>query len=456
MSSRTFSASTVFLLLILCLVACAGVSEVGGQATPEAVSTPTVAAGAAATIAPTSTPLFGEFVETRMPEPTVTPGPVARAVESMVTRVGLAWTRVLGLTIPQWVTVGTSLLSVLVAYLFGTLLIRRLLPALVRRTSGELDDLLLAGVGSHLRWLVVFITSDLVVRSWSFLSAEFKQLLGDAVFVLALIVGASALWIAINVTGRWYHERARRAEREKELAPVITLLSRLARLLLAATGLYVFLSHFGINVTALAAAVGIVALVLSLGARDTIADAISGLIILIDQPFRVGDRIQVENVGTWGEVLDIGLRTTRIRTWRNSEVIVPNARIGQNQVVNYSYPDPRYLLVESVHVAYGTDVETARQVMVDAVRQVEGVVPDKPVTARYDRMGDSSMGFSVEYWVESIAEERPVSDRVNAALQRALDAAGIKMPYPTQNVNFQVEPETVTRLSQAFREPRPE
>jgi small-conductance mechanosensitive channel len=85
------------------------------------------------------------------------------------------------------------------------------------------------------------------------------------------------------------------------------------------------------------------------------------------------------------------------------------------------------------------------------VRQVEGVVPDKPVTARYDRMGDSSMGFSVEYWVESIAEERPVSDRVNAALQQALDAAGIEMPYPTQNVNFQVEPETVSRLSQAFR-----
>jgi hypothetical protein len=177
MSSRAFSAGAVFLLLILCLVACAGVSEVGGQATPEAVSTPTVAASAAATTAPTSTPLFGEFVETRMPEPTVTPGPVARAVESMVTRVGLAWTRVLGLTIPEWVTVGTSLLSVLVAYLFGTLLIRRVLPALARRTSGELDDLLLEGVGSHLRWLVVFITSDLVVRSWSFLSAEFKQLL---------------------------------------------------------------------------------------------------------------------------------------------------------------------------------------------------------------------------------------------------------------------------------------
>jgi small-conductance mechanosensitive channel len=91
--------------------------------------------------------------------------------------------------------------------------------------------------------------------------------------------------------------------------------------------------------------------------------------------------------------------------------------------------------------------------MVDAVRQVEGVVPDKPVTARYDRMGDSSMVFSVEYWVESIADERAVPDRVNSALQQVLDASGIKMPYPTQNVNFQVKPETVSPLSQAFRVP---
>jgi small-conductance mechanosensitive channel len=98
-------------------------------------------------------------------------------------------------------------------------------------------------------------------------------------------------------------------------------------------------------------------------------------------------------------------------------------------------------------VAYGTDVDKVRQMMVDTVRQVEGVVLDKPVMARYDRMGDSSMIFSMEYWVESIADERAVPDPVNRALQQALDIAGIKMPYPMQNVHFQVEPETVSRLS---------
>ena len=66
------------------------------------------------------------------------------------------------------------------------------------------------------------------------------------------------------------------------------------------------------------------------------------------------------------------------------------------------------------------------------------------------------MIFTVDYWVESIADEWSVADRVHRALQQALDAAGIEVPYPTQNVNFQVEPETVSSLSQAFREPRPE
>jgi small-conductance mechanosensitive channel len=411
-----------------------------------AASTPDAAA--------TPTPLLGEIVMTRIPEPTATPGAVAREVEKMAARAGLAWTRVLGLTIAEWTTLATSLLAVLFAYLLGTLLIRRVLPPLVRRTASDLDDRLLAKAGSQLRWLVVIITLELVMQPWTFLDADAKQVLGDVYFVLALTIGVNLTWTAINLIADGYWERAKRANREKELAPVITLLSRLARVVWAVSAVSVLLTHFGINVTALLAAVGIGGLAISLAARDTIADAIAGLIILIDQPFRVGDRIEVEAVGTWEEVTDIGLRTTRIRTWRNREVIVPNARIGENQVVNYSYPDPQYLVVVLVTVAYGTDVEMARQIIVDTVRQVEGVVLDKPVRARYGAMGDSSMIFSAEWSVESIADERPVVDRVNTALQQALDAAGIKMPYPTQNVNLQVEPETVSRLSEAFREPR--
>jgi small-conductance mechanosensitive channel len=407
--------------------------------------------------APTATPLLGGVIVTRTPEPTATPGLVEREVEEALVRAGLARTAILGLTLVDWISLGRFALKVGLGYLAGTLLIRWVLPLITRRTQTEWDDRLLAKVGGHLRWLIVVIVLDVAMQPLTFLSADAKLVLGDLYFVLGLSIAVLAVWRTIDQVEQWYCGRAVREGREKELAPAITLLSRLARLLLAIVAGSALLAHFGVNVPALAAALGLGGLAISLAARDTIADAIAGLLILLDRPFRVGDRIEVQEVGTWGEVVEIGLRTTRICTWRNREVIVPNSHMGREQVVNYSYPDPRYLVVRQVHVAYGTDVGWARTVIVDAVRKVDGVLADRPARARYVEMGDSSMVFDIEWWIESIAVEREVVDRVNSCLQRALDVAGIETPYPTRNLNLHVEPETVNRLSSALgnRSPGP-
>jgi MscS family membrane protein len=138
-------------------------------------------------------------------------------------------------------------------------------------------------------------------------------------------------------------------------------------------------------------------------------------------------------------VTDIGLRTTRIRTRDNRMVIVPNSVIGANQVVNYSYPDPRYRIETHVGIAYGTDIETARRVIVEALQTVEGVLPDKPVDALYIEMGDHAMIFRVRWWIESYVDTRRVLDQVHTTLQHALDEAGIESPLPTQNVNVQLK-----------------
>ena len=80
-----------------------------------------------------------------------------------------------------------------------------------------------------------------------------------------------------------------------------------------------------------------------------------------------------QDIGTWGDVVDIGLRSTHIRTRDNRMVIVPNSVIAKSLVVNHSYPDSQYRIENHVGVAYGTDIEFARQILVEAVKTVEGV-----------------------------------------------------------------------------------
>jgi small-conductance mechanosensitive channel len=100
-------------------------------------------------------------------------------------------------------------------------------------------------------------------------------------------------------------------------------------------------------------------------------------------------------------------------------------------------------------VAYGTDIEEARRIIIETVRQVPGVLPNRSVDALYNEMGDSAMIFRVRWWIESYVDTRRVYDRVHTALQNALDAAGIEMPYPTGTVNLRMKPEVSQHLGEA-------
>jgi small-conductance mechanosensitive channel len=129
---------------------------------------------------------------------------------------------------------------------------------------------------------------------------------------------------------------------------------------------------------------------------------------------------------------------------------VPNSVIGANQVINYSYPDPRYRIQTHVGIAYGSDLEMARRIIVDTVRQMEGVLPEEPVDALYIEMGGSARILRVRWWIESYVHARHMLDRVHTAVEQALNEAGVEMPFPTQSISLQLAPETADLLPQAL------
>jgi small-conductance mechanosensitive channel len=399
---------------------------------------------------PTPTDLLQGLVTTRTPSPTATPGRIAEEVADLTASLGLDQRSFLGLTTNEWINLWISILVSLLAYLLGTWVVKRLLPRLARRSASDFDERFLEAIGPDLRWLLVLAILYIATRQLAFVSAEVKAILADLFFVLGLFVGVHIVWELVDLAEQWTREWLAKEDREEGLSPVITLLTRLIRVIIVVAGGSMLLSYFGINVTAFAAALGLGGLAISLAARDTIADMIAGLIVLVDRPFRIQDRIEIQDVGTWGDVVEIGLRTTRIRTRDNRMVIVPNSIIGRNQVINYTYPDPQYRIETHVRVAYGTDIKAARRVIVDAIRHVEGVLPDKPVDALYIDMGDSAMVFRVRWWIESYEDTRRMFDRVHTCLQKALDEAGIKLPYPTQSLNIRSDPGMTGRLAEAW------
>ena len=338
---------------------------------------------------------ISKAVVDRTPVPTPTPGLVADGVDDLAAATGLAGKSFLGLTAEDWINLVISALIVVVGYLVGVRLLFGLLKKVARRTSTQFDDAFLGTIGDEIKWLVMVLFTRFAILRLGFIGDRLRTVFDDVLFSLEIVIIAIIAFRLIDFGAQWYKDNAEPQEDRDRLDPIIMVLQRLGYLFVIIVGASIGLSHFGINITAFSAALIFVALVISLGAKDIISDVISGFIILVDQPFRVGDAILIKEPGTWGEVLEISTRTTRIRTGDNREVIVPNSQISESQVINYTYPDPKYRVQTDIGVAYGSDFDQVRRVIKDAVRGVEGVLPDKPVDVFFLKFGDSTRQMRV-------------------------------------------------------------
>jgi small-conductance mechanosensitive channel len=377
-----------------------------------------------------------DVVPARTPAPTATPDALAEAISNIVQETGLSGRTLLSLRYADWINLAVSLLYVVVAYLIGTWLIRWLLPRLVQRTATTLDDELLQTSGSIVRWLAVVLIVRVSTNRLSFVNAEAKAWLTDIYFFLGLILALLIVWRLVRLAARQAEERARGTDRRKETESLIALSVWAARLVVIVLALSLTLSYFGANITGLAVFLAIIGLALSLAGRDIVSDMISGAIILIDRPYRNGDRIDLPSIESWGNVVDIGMRSTRILTLDNRMMIVPNSQISKDQIVNYSYPDPSYNDIVDIAVAYDNDADRVGQLLVDTLRSVEGIQQERDIDVLLIEFTENHMLFKVGWWIATYDDFFVVRDRANRAIVQALRDAGVVLPYRRSSVHL--------------------
>jgi MscS family membrane protein len=345
-----------------------------------------------------------------------------------------------GLTDQQWIDIGISVLILVGVLLLGrwiiSFILDKILYQISKRTKTNLDNQLLNAARLPLYLMAVVLALDTALRRLIFLPEDWNTWLGEGFFVLYFLVGFIFAWRLVTHIFTWLGEEISQnteATLNKQLFPFF---QRIVLILLSAIGFITILSHFKINITAMVTTLGVGSLAIALAAQSALEDTISGFLIMVDRPFRIGDRIELLDLDTWGDVVDVGLRSTRIRTRDNRMVVVPNSVIGKSLVVNYAYPNDQYRLEIHIGVAYGTDIEKARQVMVEAVKGVDGVLPDRSVEALFLEFGESALIFRVRWWLESYVDTRRMFDRVNTALYNALKKENIQLPFPQLDVHL--------------------
>ena len=191
-------------------------------------------------------------------------------------------------------------------------------------------------------------------------------------------------------------------------------------------------------VTSLLAGVGIVGLALGFAFQDIAANFIAGVIIAVSEPFRVGDIL--ESGDNFGTVKDINLRTTVVTTFQGVDVIVPNKKLLDEVVINYTNTSDRRVDL-SVGVSYGDNLQKVKDVTIAAVKTVNSIDSSRDVTLFYQEFGDSSINFVVRFWCRSARQLDFLQAQSDAimAIKQAYDDNDIMIPFPIRTLDFGIK-----------------
>jgi small conductance mechanosensitive channel len=261
-----------------------------------------------------------------------------------------------------------------------------------------------------------------------------------AIAFVVLVLGL----VAVRYLVRWTESGLRRARAD---VAVQRLVSNVLRVVLVLLLLLFAMSLVGIQVGAVLAGLGLAGLALAFALQNILENFVAGILILIRKPFRPGDQIESQEFA--GTVEDIDLRVTRIRDFDDEIVLIPNATVFTEPIVNLTRMGRRRTRV-IVGIDYRDDHDHAQQVLAGAVREVEGVLAAPEPEVLCLELGDSSVDFEVSYWtLPQMREVRFVRDRVLRACKTAVEDAGMTIPWPIRTLAADMQPLRVAREAAA-------
>lgn len=337
----------------------------------------------------------------------------------------------LEIPLPSWAVI----LLLAAAGMTFHFLLRTVLHHWAKRTATDIDDIVVEISAKAVPlWIVLSILYVAIEMDRG--THPELQSAGNAfvavVFLLSLFWFVSAL--LLKAMANW-------ARKNAAFQPVHPPLRFVLRAVMTVVGALTILNYLGVQVGPILATLGVGGLAVALALRDTLENFFAGLHIMADRPVAEGDVILVHETGSTGTVLKVGWRSTRIRTADNNILVVPNLKLSAGIVTNLSARDASIFVRLQVGVAYDSDPDRVRDILLDEVASAAGRVPGLAAGAPPDvwlhpGFGPSSLDFTIRVTVETADQSLDVQDALRRAIFRRLKAEGISIPFPTTSVEI--------------------
>ena len=253
--------------------------------------------------------------------------------------------------------------------------------------------------------------------------------------VISSIVVILITWLIVRLINKAIE---RFAEKTGRLKGTLTTTKMLISTFIYLIALAIVLSIFKVNVVPLVMSLGAGGIIIGIAVQDTIANFGAGIMLAFLRPFKEGDAIELEG-SIVGVVDGIGVMSTLMHTFDNKRLIVPNRRIWNNVLVNYSYFKERRFELK-IGVDYGSDLNTVLKSLNDVIRETEGIVQERENSIIFDGFGDSSINFTLRFWVDTEKYSfLDVKTTLALNIKKRFDESGVSIPFPQMDVHMKKE-----------------
>jgi MscS family membrane protein len=337
-------------------------------------------------------------------------------------------------------------LAIGIGIIFGGIVLALLLYALYTKflkqalvTESKLDDVILAAFGKPLVILVIAVSIYIGVRYFMEIPEEYQWIFeGKCVMAFIVFVATWITSVFVNELIRHYGKTISEKTQTDFDDHIVAVLERSAKYVIWFIGILIILAMLSVNITPLLAGAGIASLAIALAAQDLLSNILAGTMIMVDQPLKLHDRIRIDEF--FGDVVNIGPRSTRIMTVDYQLVTIPNNKITSSIIVNYAMPDIKMLVVLDFPVAYGSDVEKVmgvlRGVVNQAAREIDFILEQPAPIVLFWEFGDSSLNFRMKVWTNDCKKEIYVRSHINREVNRRFIEENITIPFPQVDVHM--------------------
>lgn len=310
-----------------------------------------------------------------------------------------------------------------------------------RKTETHIDDMILKIVKGPIFFIILLygFTSSLKILN---LPPEILVAIED-VYAIGLIF--LLVWLSYkifdNILIAYAHSYSSKTEMDLD-DTLVPLFEKLGMIIIPFIGIMLIFNHFGYDLTVFLAGFGVLGIIIGFAAQDTLSNFFSGMSLLLDRPFKVGDLILLE--GDVCEVRRIGMRSTTLyNTFLSENFIIPNNEMASKKITNIVKPDLRYKVKVDVGVAYGSDISLVKNLIMESALEEPHVLKDQEhyPWVRFTEFADSALVFKLFMWVDDLNNQWLVASNVRENIDRRFRENNVEIPFPQRTVWFHNERE---------------